>query len=93
MLLAEYKNGRSILILGSANFTRRNLEDLNLETNIAVEGPKAERLFRDVNTYIDLLWNNPDGRIFSVDYMEYADNSFFRRLQYRWMEASGMSTF
>ena len=93
MLLAEYMNGRSILILGSANFTRRNLEDLNLETNIAVQGPKAERLFRDVNTYIDLLWNNPDGRIFSVDYMEYADNSFFRRLQYRWMEASGMSTF
>ena len=93
MLLGEYKNGRSILILGSANFTRRNLEDLNLETNIAVRGPKVEPVFMDVNNYIDLLWYNPDGRKFSVDYREYADNSFFRCVQYRWMEASGMSTF
>ena len=93
MLLGEYRNGEAILILGSANFTRRNLEDLNLETNIAVRGTKAEPVFMQVLNYIDLLWNNPDGRKFSVDYMEYADNSFFRRLQYRWMEASGMSTF
>jgi len=93
ILMVRYKDGQCILIQGSANFTRRNLEDLNLETDIAVRGPKTEPVFIDVNSYIDLLWSNPDGRKFSVDYMEYADNSFFRRLQYRWMEATGMSTF
>jgi len=93
MLMVKYKDGQCILILGSANFTKRNLEDLNLETNIAVRGPKTESVFIDVNNYFDLLWSNPDGRKFSVDYMEYADNSFSRRFQYRWMEATGMSTF
>jgi phosphatidylserine/phosphatidylglycerophosphate/cardiolipin synthase-like enzyme len=93
MLLAEDKQGQSLVILGSANFTRRNLEDLNLETDIAIRGPTAIPLFQDVRKYVDLLWSNTDGREFSVDYIEYADNSFLRRLQYRWMEATGMSTF
>ena len=93
MLMVEYEDGQSIFILGSANFTRRNLEDLNLETDIAVRGPRANPLFMEARNYTDLLWNNPDGRKFSVDYIEYADNSYFRRLMYRWMEATGMSTF
>jgi len=93
LLMVEYRDGQSFLILGSANFTRRNLEDLNLETDIAVRGPKANFLFTDVNNYIEMLWHNSDGRKFSLDYNEYADNSFFRLLMYRWMEATGMSTF
>jgi phosphatidylserine/phosphatidylglycerophosphate/cardiolipin synthase-like enzyme len=93
MLMVEYKDGQSMFALGSANFTRRNLEDLNLETDIAVHGPRANPIFLEARNYTDLLWNNPDGRKFSVDYIEYADNSFFRRLMYRWMEATGMSTF
>jgi phosphatidylserine/phosphatidylglycerophosphate/cardiolipin synthase-like enzyme len=93
MFLAEDRQGRSTVILGSANFTRRNLEDLNLETDIAIRGPKTTPIFQDVRKYVDLLWSNIDGREFSVDYIEYADNSFLRRLQYRWMEATGMSTF
>ena len=93
MLMLEYKDGRSLFVLGSANFTRRNLEDLNLETDIAVRGPGVSPIFMDARNYTDLLWSNPDGRKFSVDYIEYADDSFFRRLMYRWMEATGMSTF
>ena len=93
MLLAEYKHGQSVILLGSANFTRRNLNDLNLETNIAVFGPTDTPLFLDVNNYIDLQWNNLDGKIFSIDYMEYADKSFFKRMLYYWMEGTGMSTF
>jgi len=93
LLLVQYKHGQSFFVLGSANFTRRNLEDLNLETDIAVRGPEAKAIFADVKNYIDLLWHNPDGRQFSIDYIYYADNSLFRRLMYRWMEATGMSTF
>jgi len=93
MLLAEDKKGAGMVMLGSANFTRRNLENLNLETDIVVRGPTTLPLFLDVRKYVDLLWTNSDGREFSVDYSEYEDNSFVRRLQYRWMEATGMSTF
>ncbi len=93
MLLGEYKLGKNIVIAGSANFTRRNLDNLNLETDIAVHGSKDIPLFVDVREYIDLLWHNSDGRIFSLDYSDYADHSFVRRMLYRWMEATGMSTF
>lgn len=93
MVLAAYRDGTSMLILGSANFTRRNLEDLNLETDVAVRGPGALPLFAEVRDYIDLLWNNTEGRLFSADYSRYADNALHRRLLYRWMEATGMSTF
>jgi len=93
MLLAENRQGQSMVVLGSANFTRRNLEDLNLETDIAIRGPTAIPLFQDIRRYVDLSWSNTDGREFSVDYSEYADNSFLHQLQYRWMEVTGMSTF
>ncbi|MEN8231594.1 MAG: phospholipase D-like domain-containing protein [Thermodesulfobacteriota bacterium] len=93
MLLAEYKQGQSIVILGSANFTRRNLNDLNLETNIAVYGPTDTALFMDIRKYIYSQWNNTDGKKNSVDYINYADKSLPRRMLYRWMEGTGMSTF
>ena len=93
MLLAEYKKGKSMVILGSANFTRRNLNNLNLETDIAVIGPADSPLFFDIRNYIDLQWGNKDGRKFSVDYTSYSDKSFHRRVLYHWMEKTGMSTF
>jgi len=93
MLLVEYKQGQSMVILGSANFTRRNLDNLNLETDIAIRGPATIPLFVDVRTYFDLQWNNMDGKKFSVDYIDYSDKSIHRRILYRWMETTGMSTF
>ena len=91
--MVEYEQGHSMVILGSANFTRRNLNNLNLETNIAVRGSAAIPLFMDIKKYIDLQWNNTDGKKFSVDYSDYADKSFRRRILYHWMERTGMSTF
>ena len=93
LLLVQSGNGRSTAILGSANFTRRNLNDLNLETDIAVRGPSSDRFFVDSAEYIDQLWNNSGGRKFSVDYQDYADESLLKVVLYRWMEATGMSTF
>jgi len=80
-------------ILGSANFTRRNLNNLNLETDIAVNGPADIALFEDIRKYIDLQWNNTDGNKFSVDYNSFYDKAFHRRMLYHWMEITGMSTF
>jgi phosphatidylserine/phosphatidylglycerophosphate/cardiolipin synthase-like enzyme len=93
MLYIEFSQGRSLVIMGSANFTRRNLNNLNLETNIEVQGPSDTALFMDIRTYIDLQWNNNGGKQFSVDYTEYADTFFPRQVMYQWMERTGMSTF
>jgi phosphatidylserine/phosphatidylglycerophosphate/cardiolipin synthase-like enzyme len=93
MLLVEYQHGQNMIILGSANFTRRNLNDLNLETDIAVLGNAESPFFVDVKNYTELLWNNREGKSFSVDYNKYADNSLFNFMLYRWMEGTGMSSF
>ena len=37
----------TFLSLGSANLTRRNLEDLNLEANVAVRAPEGSSLARE----------------------------------------------
>jgi phosphatidylserine/phosphatidylglycerophosphate/cardiolipin synthase-like enzyme len=93
MLLANYKGNKSIVILGSANFTRRNLNDLNLETNVAVNGPGEMSVIKEIREYFDLQWYNKDGKNFSVDYGDYQDSSVYRYMLYHWMERTGMSTF
>jgi hypothetical protein len=93
MLLAEYKQGQNVAIVGSANFTRRNLNNLNLETDIAVFGPADSYLFNDMREFINSQWNNKNGIQYSLDYSEYADSSLTHQFLYRWMEGTGMSTF
>ena len=93
MLLADYADGKSRLVAGSANFTRRNLADLNLETDVLVEGLSNAKVFNDARGYFDLLWANRPGEMYSSDYDKYAEDSLIKVLMYRWMEFSGMSTF
>ena len=93
MLLVDYKDDRSIAVIGSANFTRRNLNDLNLETNVSVSGPSNDPFFIDIKGYVDSQWNNLGNKEFSVEYDVYADESFLNRMLYFWMEKTGMSTF
>ena len=93
LLLADYAGGLSRLIAGSANFTRRNLDDLNLETDVLVEGPSGAGVFSDARGYFELVWNNQPGRYFSVAYDKFAEDSIARDYLYRFQEATGLSTF
>jgi phosphatidylserine/phosphatidylglycerophosphate/cardiolipin synthase-like enzyme len=93
LLFVQWSNGRSTAILGSANFTRRNLNNLNLETDVAVTGPSTARFFTETVQYIEQLWANGGERKFSLEYQHYADESLYKVMLYRWMEMTGMSTF
>lgn len=93
MLLIDYADGRSTLIAGSANYTRRNLDDFNLEADIAVYGSSRDDVFIDARECGMLLWNNSERQTFSVNYQKYADNSRLRIFLYRLIEATGMCTF
>jgi len=84
---------RVALLLGSGNYTRRNLHDRNLETNALLSVPSTHALAVEVRQHFDRLWNNPDGRTYSSDYASYADERLWLTLQYRVMEATGLSTF
>ena len=77
---------------GSANFTRRNLDDYNLETNMMVTAPKDSDFASHVTTYYDTLWNN-DGAEYTLDYEEEAEESLGKTILYRIQEFLGLSTF
>ena len=83
----------SEIILGSANFTARNLKNYNLETNLRVVGHANAKVFTDATQYFERAWHNQDGQQHSVDYAQYADESTFKYVLYRVMEWTGLSTF
>ncbi len=80
--------------LGSANFTRRNLADLNLEANLAVRAPLDSALSAQVLDEFEWLWRGDGaGWAPTVPFAAYADRSRLRRLRYFVMEYTGLSTF
>lgn len=84
---------RVALLLGSGNYTRRNLHDRNLETDALLSVPASHLLADETRAHFDRLWNNPAGRTYSREYEVYADERLWLKVQYRVMEASGLSTF
>jgi HKD family nuclease len=93
LLLHSSPGNASSLLLGSSNLTRRNLNDFNLESDILVQADSSISLFDDARTHFERLWNNEKSRNFSVTYAHYHDESFWKRIQYRLGEWTGISTW
>lgn len=89
-LLAFHTARGTTLLGGSANLTRRNLGDYNLEANLLVRGSSA--LGAQVADYFERLWSNRDG-LFSSPYEAYSDDSWVKRFMYRVQEFAGLSSF
>ncbi len=83
----------SYMFVGSANFTRRNLDGFNLETDIYAEnaGPHFSA-WNDASTYFEKMWANTGGR-YTDDYSLHQDDTFWKLSLARLMEWSGMSSF
>ncbi|SDK84808.1 phospholipase D family protein [Lacicoccus qingdaonensis] len=77
---------------GSSNFTRRNIEDYNLETNLTVTGSADSELMTEVTGYYDRIWNNEDGT-YTADYDTYKEDVWWKNILYRIQEDTGLSTF
>ena len=88
-----YANGQAELIAGSANFTRRNLDDLNLETDVRIVAQPDTEVVADFEAYFERRWNNRPGETYSRPYRAFASESWFRYWRYRFMEFTGLSTF
>ena len=86
---------RLIASLGSANLTRRNIGNYNLEANMALELRSGSALGVELTGYFDRLWNNdgPPGTGFTADFGAWRDDDTARYWRYRLMEATGLSTF
>jgi phosphatidylserine/phosphatidylglycerophosphate/cardiolipin synthase-like enzyme len=86
---------RLIASLGSANLTRRNIGNYNLEANVALELRADSALAVEMVGYFDRLWNNdgPSGTSFTAPFGAWPEESTGRYWRYRLMEATGLSTF
>ena len=92
-LFLRRRGADSILIAGSANFTRRNLRDFNLETDVWLSAGVESAVMREGWSYFERIWSNEPGRRYSVDYETYADESLWKTVVYRLGELSGIGTF
>lgn len=91
-LLLRRADGSGQLIAGSANFTRRNLDHFNLETNARIVAPTNDPIMQAAANWFDRRWANTGG-LFSLDHEVHSDDGIGKRVLYRLMEASGVSTF
>lgn len=84
---------RLVASLGSANLTRRNLGNYNLEANVQLDVARTDPLAAELLAYFERLWSNEGGNLHTVDFDAYRDDSRLRYWRYRVMEATGLSTF
>ncbi|MCY3229854.1 phospholipase, partial [Acinetobacter pittii] len=82
-MILKYNAQQAELIVGSANFTARNLKNYNLETDMLVVGKVQDQVFKDAQNYFNTSWSNLQGRQMSVDYAKYADESKVKYWIYR----------
>ncbi|MEZ5275729.1 MAG: phospholipase D-like domain-containing protein [Opitutaceae bacterium] len=82
-----------VLLLGSANWTRRNLGDLNLESDLLLENPGPA--LDEFRRWFAGRWTNA-GQPSTVDYDIWAIGGvtrFWKTALYRFQEALGAGTF
>jgi len=92
-LVLAQTDGAVTLFQGSANLTKRNIGDYNLETNMVISGPSTDPAFVVTQTFFDEQWNNENDRLYTFPYEQYADDSLRKTIQYRVMEWTGLSSW
>lgn len=83
--------GGQFMTTGSANMTRRNLRDYNLEANIFVSGT-AVPVINEARMFFDSLWENK-GMHCTVPYEDYKKESGVLGLWTDFQEMTGFCTF
>lgn len=83
----------SVVIGGSANHTTRNLDDINLESNIKIILPEDIELHLETKNYFECLWTNEVGQ-FTVDYeTHYNLLTLMLRFTYCLQKLTGLTTY
>jgi len=92
--VSDPASGGCRFLCGSANWTRRNLQDLNLESALYLRNvPSVTREFAEA---FDLWWTNDGTLRYTLDYAAMREQGWslrWKTWQYRIQERTGMSTF
>ena len=83
------------MTVGSANLTRRGLDDHNLEANLAIEVLRDAPLAAQAQGYFDTLWSNRAalGIEYTADFAAFADSRQTDYWLYRLLEGTGFTAF
>ena len=92
MLYIKKKNSATI-ISGSANYTSRNLNNFNLETDIKIEGPHSARAIEQTEHYFHQVWRN-DGAEYTTNYEKhYEKTAGIKRVIYTLQKLLHLTTY
>ena len=89
-----YDDRNDILIIGSANFSRRSIHGFNLEASVLFKSvlPVSNKF----DAYFDSVWTNAQGNIESIDHSELNNPKWmqwFRAVLFRIQEWTQLSTY
>jgi hypothetical protein len=91
--LVTVSRGDSVVIFGgSANLTRRNINDYNLEADLRFALPEGAPLAMAVGRYFDRIFTN-EGGDFTLPFEAYRDDSWLKRILYRLEEFTGFCSY
>lgn len=88
----DFKDRNPLTILGSANYTRRNLDNFNLETNLAVEMEKDSPMAKEMKEYYARIWNNKGGN-YTLPLEDFYEKGFILRILWKIQEKTGLCTW
>lgn len=91
-LFKDNNKNESTLVLGSANLTRRNIGDLNMETDVMISGKSNLPVFTKIDKDFNAKWDNTYAHV-TDHYDVKKDPSFWKTVMYRVQEFSGLSSF
>ena len=87
------KQNETVVIGGSANFTRRSLNNYNLDTSLKVVSPKDHPFAQEVNDYYSRIWNNEGGK-YTVSAEHYLDDyPTYKIALFRLQKLTRLTTF
>jgi len=82
---------KSMILGGSANLTKRNVGNYNLESDLAICADNESIIVKDIENYFQRIWQNTKG-LYTVDLEEYRDRSWVKRFWYLFLEWTGFYT-
>lgn len=91
MVVIRKADGMVIVFLGSANLTRRNIKDYNVESDLKIVAGNKSDVMQEIYVYFERIWNNEDYE-YTLGY-DACSVSTMGYWSYRFQEASGFSSF
>ncbi len=81
-----------VVLGGSANLTRRNIGDFNLEADLRFALPRESPLALSVGDYFEGVFGNAGGE-YTLPFDAYRDDSLLKRIRYRVEEFTGFCSY